>query len=168
MSNTISALEKAIAQTKYSFVFNPEEDQDDDKQVAHILFVAEHNKKKVIYNAFVTTLFFDFHMQVMDKAEDMLTEKYPKLKGKDYTELDEKFQDEVDDIMDEIYEKELVKVCEKVEVYATDEDDYLEVEVSLFADQITEDVLDNFVKNFTKNTLKLDTTMRAFTENPEE
>ncbi len=169
MSSEIQTLEKAIKETGLSFIFNPDEELDPDKQVASIFFIAEHNGKKVIYDAFVTSLFFDFHMQVMDKAEDMLFTKYPKQKGKDYVELDEKFQDEIDDIMDEIYEKELVKVTEKVEVYPADDDDeYFEMEASINAEKMTEEVLEKFVKSFSNNTLKLDTTPRSFTEIPEE
>ncbi|MCU0447258.1 MAG: hypothetical protein MUE85_20375 [Microscillaceae bacterium] len=162
MNITIEKIREEARKTGRSFIYNPDEDRDEEKQMAHFYFVGKDNGKEVIFNAFIMTLEYDYHLAVMEEAEEKMSTLHPNLAGKYYEDFTEAQQDEFDDLMDDIYDQGLVKVQEKVDLFDTDNDDELEMEVSLNVKEINDQIIEKFVKEFNADTLELDDRMYSF------
>lgn len=168
MKEYIEKIRTECAKIKKTFVFNPEEDKDEELQTASILFVTKKNNKEYLVDAFVMTSHFQYHMEVMDEAEAQLVKKYPKLVGKDYLDFSEEQQDALDNLMDEIYENDSVHVQEFVSEEIDEKEVFIELEVGLNREELTEEVLAKFVNDYNNNTIKLDDTALSFTEEMED
>ncbi|TAE73293.1 MAG: hypothetical protein EAZ85_07445 [Bacteroidetes bacterium] len=168
MKEYIEKIRTECAKIKKPFVFNPEEDKDEELQTASILFVTKKNNKDYLVDAFVMTSHFQYHMEVMDEAERLLVKKFPKLAGKDYIDFSEEQQDELDNLMDEIYENESVHVQEFISEDLEENENFIEMEVGLNREELTIEVLEKLVNDYNQNKLKLDDTALSFTEEFEE
>ncbi len=168
MKEYIEKIRTQCAKIKKPFVFNPEEDKDEELQTASILFITKKNNKEYLVDAFVMTSHFQYHMEIMDEAERLLIKKFPKLAGKDYLDFSEEQQEELDNLMDEIYENESVHVQEFITDELDENEDFIEMEVGLNREELTEAVLEKLVNDYNSKTLKLDDTALSFTEEFEE
>lgn len=168
MKEYIEKIRTECAKIKKNFVFNPEEDKDEELQTASILFVTKKNNKDYLVDAFVMTSHFQYHMEVMDEAEAQFVKKFPKLEGKDYLDFTEEQQDILDNLMDEIYENESVKVQEFCSEEIEEKENFIELEVGLNRDELTEAILEKLVNDYNSNKLVLDDTALSFSEEIED
>jgi hypothetical protein len=161
MNITINKIREECRKTGLNFIYNPQEEPDEELQNASVYFVGKDGAKEVIYNAFIMTLEYDYHLAVMEEAEEKLINKFPKLEGVDYEDYSEEQKDLLDEIIDDIYEEDLVKVQERIDVFEGDGLE-LEMEVALHVKQITSAEIDKFVKAFNANTIELDDRLYSF------
>jgi hypothetical protein len=161
----IKKLRKQCAQLGKSFIYHPDEEQDEEEgQYFNFLFVGKDNGKEVIFDAYMTTLSYEYHMSVMDEADTKFFDKYPDLREKDFFELNDTQQAEYDKIVDAIYEQDLVKVQEDMVFYEDDEPHIVGAEVFLNVKVINDQVIDEFIRKFNSDTLELDDRMYSFAQ----
>lgn len=168
MKEHIEQVKKALAKAGKPFVYNPEEELDDENQTASILFITQKNGKEYLVDGFVMTSRFHYHMEVMDEAEAQLLKKYPKLQGKDYVDFSEEQQDELDSLMDELYEQETIHVQEFIEENIEEDEQFIELEVGLNREELTPQILEQLVKDYIAGNVKLDTTALSFVDEWED
>lgn len=152
----IENLLKECAKVGKSFIYNAQEEQDEEeKQCAYILFVGKDEGRDVIYDTYLSTLSCEYHMNVLDEAEAIFFEKHPELKETDFFEFEDKYQLEYDQIVDKIYQEDTIRVQEDALIYEEEDEENpttLGLEVFLNVKEITEDVIADFIKKFNSDT----------------
>ncbi|WP_018620056.1 hypothetical protein [Spirosoma luteum] len=172
----ISALKDECQQEGKSFVFVEDDDLDvlEEGECAHIQFPGKYQGEEVIFDALVYTLRLHHSSLVYEMALEQVRKTYPeyvppedrKPTYKITPELEEEAETALTEIIDEIEETETVKVQEHVEVDM--ESDYgIALDVCLNVDEVTDEVIEDFIKHFTNNTLSLDTTLYSFSNEEE-
>jgi hypothetical protein len=172
----ISALKDECQQEGKSFVFVEDDDLDvlEEGECAHIQFPGKYQGEEVIFDALVYTLRLHHSSLVYEMALEQVRKTYPeyvppedrKPSYKITPELEEEAETALTEIIDEIEETETVKVQEHVDVDM--ESDYgIALDVCLNVDEVTDAVIEDFIKKFTSNTLSLDTTLYSFTNEEE-
>lgn len=172
----ISALKEECRQEGKSFVLVEDDDLDtlDEGECVHIQFPGQYQGQEVIFDALIYTLRFHHDILAYEMALEQVRKTYPdyvppedrKPNYKISPEQEEEAEMALTEIIDEIEESETVKVQEHVEVDM--ESDYgIVLDVGLHRDEITDEVIEDFVRNFNANTLSLDTTLYSFTSEEE-
>lgn len=172
----IRQLQEKCHQSGQSYALNEDEPQGD--EFAHFQFVGNHEGREVIFDAVLYTLRLHHSSVLYETAEEKVAEHFPNYKPWDFEEnengelvmpedLDEEAENFKAEVMEELEETEAVKVKEYVE---TDEDfDYgIALEACLNVEEVTPEVIENFVREFTTNKLVMDTTLYSFTHEDEE
>ncbi|MFC5408360.1 hypothetical protein ACFPMF_03510 [Larkinella bovis] len=175
----IQALKEECQKEGSSFVYV--EDDDDDLEVlnsgecVHIQFVGKHNEKEVIYDAIIYTLRLHHSSLVYEMAIEKVKKSFPEYvpvedRKPNYRiepELEEEIELFLTELIEEIEETEAVKVKEHLDVDA-DFEYGISLDVCLNVEEITEDVIEDFIRKFNGNSLKLDTTLYSFTNDEPE
>jgi hypothetical protein len=177
---TIQLLKEECKEEGSSFVYV--EDEDDDLEVlnsgecVHIQFVGKHKDSEVIYDAIIYTLRLHHSSLVYEMAMEKVKKSFPQYipveeRKPDYridAELEEEIELFLTELIEEIEETEAVKVQEHIEI--DHEFEYgISLDVCLNVEEISEEVIEDFIAQFNSNTLKLDKTMYSFTnDEPEE
>ena len=158
------------------FLFTEPDDNGD--EYVNFMFIGNYKGKEVIYDAVIYTLRLNHHSELYEIAEERTTEKYPEFNSMTYsvdengdldglTEKEEEIGLFMTELILELEEEGEVKVKEHVDV-----DTSLEfgvgLDIGLNVEEVTNDVVANFIKNYNNNTLNLDETLYAFeTDNTE-
>lgn len=172
----ISALKDECRQEGKSFVYVEDDDLDtlDEGECVHIQFPGKYEGEEVIYDTLVYTLRLHHSSLVYEMAVEQVRKSYPeyvppedrKASYKISPEQEEEAETALTELIDELEETEAVKVQEHVEV-DTDTDYGIALDVCLNVEEITDEVIENFIRNFNANTLSLDTTLYSFTSEEE-
>ena len=166
----ITRVKQLCQQAGRPYVINDNEPQGE--EYAHFIFVGRHEGREVVFDSVLYTLRLH-HMSVLyEMAEDKACERFPEYNRVD-SEDDEDLNSHLPDdkleeielfkaeIMDELEETEEVKVQEYVNV-DTDFDYGYALEACLDVDEITQPVIEQFVRDYTAGTLRLDPTLYSF------
>ncbi|GAB4045315.1 hypothetical protein [Spirosoma litoris] len=173
----ISALKEECKQEGKSFVIVEDDDLDtlDEGECVHIQFPGHYQGEEVIFDTLVYTLRLHHSSLVYEMAVEQVRKTFPeyvppeerKPNYKIDPELEEEAETALTEIIEEIEELETVKVQEHVEVDA--QSDYgIALDVCLNVEEITDDVIEDFIAHFKSNTLSLDTTLYSFSSEEEE
>ena len=173
----INALKEECRQEGKSFVYVEDDDLEtlDEGECVHVQFPGNYQGQEVIFDALIYTLRFHHGILTYEMALEQVQKTYP-----DYVPLEdrqpnykisadreEEAETALSEIMDEIEETETIKVQEHVEVDM--ESDYgIVLDVGLHEEEITDEVVESFIRNFNANTLSLDNTLYAFASEDEE
>ena len=167
----INALKDECRQEGKSFVYVEDDDLDvlESGECVHIQFPGVFETQEVIYDALVYTLRLHHSSLVYEKAVGEVQKTFPtyvppedrELSYKITPEMEEEAETALTEIIDEIEETETVKVQEHVEV-DTDFDYGVSLDVCLNVEEITDEVIEGFIRDFNANTLSLDTTLYSF------
>jgi hypothetical protein len=163
----IEKLLQECAKIGKPFIYNPNEEQDEEeRQFANVLFVGKDNGREVICDAYMSTLSYEYHMTVLDEAEQIFFEKHPELQEVDFFELDEKLQLEQEAIADQIYSEDKIRVQEDLLIFEDEDEEsiMLSMEVFLNVKEMSDDVIANFIKNFNADTFELSDELYSFTQ----
>lgn len=174
----IKELEAECKAENSNFVFCEDEEEnimEDSEEFAHVQFVGKHNDEPVIYDAIFYTLRLHHSSMVYERAVNEVKKTFPKYlayeERDDNYEIDPEIEEEAElmitEIIETLEEDEEVKVSEHIEI-DTEFEYGIGIEVSLNVEKITEDVIEDFVKKFNSNTLKLDNTLYSFVTEDEE
>jgi hypothetical protein len=128
---------------------------------AHFQFIGKYEGKEVIYDAVLTTLEFEYQNQLFEMAAERLA-KQLNISIDDVEQ--EKYDEELYDIMDEIEEENELMVSEKIEI-DVDFEFGIGIDVILNTPEITHETIVDFIEEFNRNTLKLDDTLYSFQDN---
>ncbi|MBD2757347.1 hypothetical protein [Spirosoma validum] len=172
----INALKEECSQEGKSFVYVEDDDLDtlDEGECVHIQFPGQYQGQEVIFDTLFYTLRLHHSSLVYEMALEQVRKTYPdyippedrQLSYKISPELEEEAETALTEIIDEIEETETVKVQEHVEVDL--ESDYgIALDVCLNVEEVTDEVIENFIRNFKANTLSLDNTLYSFTSEEE-
>lgn len=148
------------------------ESEDNGDEYVNFIFVGNYKGKEVVYDAVIYTLRLNHHSELYEIAEERTTEKYPEFNSMTYSvdengdlnKLSEK-EEEIGLFMTELIleleDEGEVKVQEHVDV-DTSLDFGVGLDIGLHVEEVTENVIANFVKDYNADTLKLDETLYAF------
>lgn len=166
----IQKLKVEINATGQSYVVIDSEDNND--EFMNFYFIGVYEGKEVIYDAALYTLRMQHNSEVFEVAQHKVAQKFPDYKGIDYEEdengdirpLDD-FSEEMGlyltEVMDEIEEEESVKVQEHLDL-DPNIDFGIGIDCGLNIDQVSSEVIEQFIENFNNDELKLDTTLYSF------
>lgn len=173
----INALKEECQAAGKSFVYVDDNDLDvlESGECVHIQFPGQYQGQEVIYDALVYTLRLHHSSLVYEMAVEEVQKTYP-----DYTppeereagykiapDREEEAETALTEIIGEIEDTETVKVQEHIET-DTDSDYGIALDVCLNTEDITDEVIENFIRQFKANTLALDTTLYSFTSEDDE
>ncbi len=157
-------------ENEYGFI--PVEDEDNGDEYVNFMFIGKYKEKEVIYDAVIYTLRLNHHSELYELAEQKTRERYPEFNSMTYTvdengdlaELSEKEEEMglyMTELILEMEEEGEVKVKEHIE-FDTSLDFGVGLDVGLHVEVITDQVIADFVKQFTAGSLQLDTTLYTF------
>jgi hypothetical protein len=163
----------------FNFVYCEDEEDDDEMaeagELVHVQFVGKHDGKEVICDALFCTLRLYHSSLVYEQAIAEVKKTYPAYlpaeeRDKKY-KLSEADNDEAEllltEIMETIEEEEEIKVKEEIEI--DDTFDYgLGLEIRLNVDEITEDIIEEFIEEYNAGTFALDPTLYSFVTEDED
>lgn len=173
----INALKEECRQEGKSFVYVDDDDLDvlESGECVHIQFPGQYEGQEVIYDALVYTLRLHHSSLVYEMAVEQVQKTFPeyvppeerKPTYKISPELEDEAEAALTEIIEEIEETETVKVQEHIEM-ETDFEYGISLDVCLNVEEITDEVVEKFVRDFNANTLHLDTTLYSFMSESDE
>jgi len=155
------------------------ESEDNGEEYMNFMFIGEYKDRKVVYDAVIYTLRLNHHSELYEIAEEQTSERYPEFNSmaysvdengdlKELSEIEEEIGLFMTELILELEEEGEVKVKEHVDIDASLEFG-VGLDIGLNVEEVTEEVIAKFIKDFNSNSLKLDTTLYAFeTEDSEE
>lgn len=167
----IRHLREETRQSGLSFLHTPNDDLDEPQgdEFAHVQFVGKHQTQEVIYDTVIYTLRLHHSSLVYEEAERRAAKSFPlympiDMRDETYRpneDLDEEVELFITELIEEIEESEDVKVQEHLELDTTA--DYgIDLDVCLYVEAITDEVIETFIKQFTAGTQRLDSTLYSF------
>jgi hypothetical protein len=174
----INTLKAELREEGRSFMYVDDEDLEDvaeSGECVRVEFIGQYKGQEVIYDAIIYTLRLHHSSMVYEQAVEQIKKTYPDYlppeeRTADYTiaaDREEEAETMLAELIDEIEETETIKVQEHVEM-DTDAEYGVALDVCLNAEEITDEVVENFINNFNANTLSLDNTLYSFTSEEEE
>jgi len=146
--------------------------EDNGDEYVNFMFVGSFKGREVIFDAVIYTLRLNHHSELYEIAERRTSEKYPEFNSMTYSvdengDLDELTEKEEEiglymtELILELEDEGEIKVKEHVDV-DTSLDFGVGLDIGLNVDEVTNEVIADFVANYNSNTLKLDDTLYAF------
>lgn len=173
----IQLLREECEEMGSTFVEVEDEELNDSEsgEMAHIQFVGKYKGKEVIYDAVICTLRLHHGSLLFEKALELVQKEFPKYVPMDERDgsykpnpkLEEEAETLLADYIEAYEDEEEVKVCEHIE-YDTELEYGVGIDVALNVDEITDEVIENFIADFNADKLKLDTTLYSFSSMEEE
>lgn len=172
----IATLKAELQKSGKNFKIIPDEENSD--EFVNFYFVGSFEGKEAIFDAALYTLRLHHASEVYELAEHEAAKKFPNFKGINYeedengnmkplTSEEEEIGWFITEIIMEMEEEETVKVQEFVDL-DTHHDYGIGLDAALNVDEITEEVVSKFVKEFTNDTLVLDETLYTFLTEEDE
>jgi hypothetical protein len=166
----IATLKEECLEANQPYIVN--EDEAQGEEFAHIYFVGKHEGREVIYDTVIYTLRLHHSSILYELAEDKAAEKFPHYVRWEPEENENGELVPPDDVDDEIElfkaetiaeleDSETVKVKEHVEL-DTDFEYGISLDVCLNVEEITDEVIEQFVIDFNNGSLQLDDTLYSF------
>lgn len=169
-SLSLEALRAKLKETNKAYLLKDDENNSDD--YVNFLFPGTFEGKEVIYDAVIYTLRLHHQSEIYEIAEHKAAIKFPYYKKINYLEdengdlqaLDPR-EEEIGlymaEVMMELEEEEEVKVREHVEIDPNG-DDAIGIDAGLNVEKVTHEVIEDFIRRYNTDTLKLDRTLFAF------
>jgi hypothetical protein len=152
--------------------------EDNSDEYVNFRFIGIYEGKEVIYDAVIYTLRLHHNSEVYELAEHKAAQRVPNFRPISYDEdengnmkaltaEDEEMGLILAEIIAELEEEEAVKVHEHVELDDT-ADFGVALDIGLHVENVSDQVISQFVKNYNEDTLKLDPTHYSFISEDEE
>ncbi len=172
----IAQLKEQIANSKNSFVLVDSEDNNEEYK--NFKFIGKYEGSEAIFDAVIYTLRLHHASEVYELAEHKAAQKFPNFKPIKFQEDengDFKTQDSMEEeiglyiaeMIDELEDEDAVKVQEHVDMDSGG-DEGIGLDIGLNVDEVTDDVINKFIKDFNEDELDLDTTLYSFQSDEEE
>lgn len=168
----IQMLKEECAEEGSVFVLVEDEiELSDSGEMAHFQFVGMYEGKEVIYDAVINTLQIYHNSLVYEEAEKKVSAIF-----KDFLPLDQRpegYQPNeeaeilLEELIEEMEEEETIKVAEYIEIDPTFEYG-IGLDVGLNVPEVTVEVIEKFIEDFTAGTLNLDKTLYSFSLTDDE
>jgi len=167
----IKMLREECKQAGMNYVYCEDEDVEmsDNGELVHVQFVGVYKTKDVIYDAIIYTLRLHHSSLVYEKAVEQVRKIVPSYlpvdeRGPNYkisAEDEEEAEELIAEIMEAIEDEEDIKVKEHLDI-DPDFEYGVSLDVCLNVEAVTEEVVEKFVNDFNKGTLRLDPTLYSF------
>lgn len=172
----IEKLKQKIADQKTNFVLVDTDDNNDEYK--HFQFIGMYEGREVIYDAVIYTLRLHHASEVYELAEHKAAQKFPNFKPIKFQEdengdlrtlddVEEEIGLYIAEMIDDIEDEELVKVQEHVDMDNGGEYG-IGLDIGLNVEEVDDEVVNKFIKDFKEDDLKLDDTLYSFVSNEEE
>lgn len=160
-----------------NFVYN--EDEINNDQIAHFYFSGTYEGKEVVFDAVMYTLRLAYNAALHEIAEEEAAKQFPDFKpmeidpekvneeGELVVEYPEEIEEFMAQVMFEIAEEDAIKVQEKLDL-EPDFDYGVGLEVALNQDEITADVIEDFVARYREGRFVPDPTLFSFPDDDED
>ena len=173
----IEGLREECRQEGRQFMYVEDEDLDvlESGECAHIQFVGKDFGQEVIYDGLIYTLRLHHSSTVYESAVEQIKKSHPEYVPPEDRQpgyqidvaKDEEIEELLTELIEELEETEAVKVQEHVDL----EHDFeygIGIDVCLNVEEINDEVIEEFVRNFNAGTVKLDPTLYSFTSEEAE
>jgi len=148
------------------------ESEDNGDEYVNFMFIGEYKGVEVIYDAVIYTLRLNHHSELYEMAEERTSERFPEFNSMKYTvdengdlaslsEKEEEIGLYMTELILELEEEGEVKVQEHVDIDTSIEFG-VGLDIGLNVEEVSEQVIADFVKRFNSGNLKLDETFYAF------
>lgn len=172
----IENLKSDLQKSGKNFKIIPDEENSD--EFVNFYFLGVHEGKEAIYDAALYTLRLHHASEVYELAEHEAAKKFPNFKGINYEEdengnmkplssEEEEIGWFITEMIMEMEEEETVKVQEFIDI-DTNHDYGVGLDAALNLEEINEDAISKFVKEFNDDTIVLDDTMYSFQTEDDE
>lgn len=146
--------------------------EDNSDEYVNFYFIGMYEGKKVIYDAVIYTLKLHYNSELYELAEHRAAQHFPNFKKIKYEEDENGDLEMLDaqeeeiglfmaEVIGELEDEGQVKVQEHIEI-----DPHLDfgvgLDVALNVDVITSEVINDFIKKYNEDTLRLDDTLYTF------
>lgn len=149
-----------------------DEEDENTSEYAHFYFIGMFEGRETLYDAVMYTLRLQHESELFEIAEHRAAKHFPEYKKITYEEDENGNLESLDPLQEEIglfmaevimelEEEEAVKVKEHVDIDAN-ADIGVGLDIGLHVDEITQKVLENFIKDYNEDSLKLDETYYTF------
>jgi hypothetical protein len=154
------------------------ESEDNSEEYVNFQFIGMYEGREVIYDAVIYTLRLHHSSELYDLAEHKAAQRIPNFHPIRYDEdengnmkvlgsEDEEMGLILAEIMAELEEEEAVKVQEHVDI--DDSIDFgVALDIGLNVETVSDRVIEQFIKNYNDDNLKLDPTLYSFVNEEEE
>jgi hypothetical protein len=153
-------------------VFLYEDDDERSDEYAHFFFIGNQDHREVIYDAVLCTLRLQHESELFEIAEHRAAQQFPDYRRIDYEEDENGNLQPLDDeeeeiglfmaeVIMELEEEGTVKVKEHVDK-DVNVDFGIALDAGLQVEEITEAVIEKFIRDFNEGTLQLDDTLYTF------
>ncbi len=155
-------INKVIEQCKKtgkSFMYR--EVDTENRTFANFLFIGENDGTPVIFDSFIYTLETEYFSTLYEEAQEEVIRQHPEWANANFEAEEGEHIDLLEAIADELSKDDQYDIQEFVDV---DEDaEYgIMLDICLNVPEITDDIIEKFVKEFNSNTLELDETFYSF------
>lgn len=162
----IAEYKKRIGESGMNFIAHPDDEQSDEYR--HFYFIGSHAGQEMIIDCVMYTLRLHYESELFETAEQKVMEHFPDYKKVSFDEDDDTpdpVRDEIGLYMAEIImaleEEEAVRVKEHIEI--DEETDFgVGLDVGLNLEEITPEVISQFIRDYNQGTLQLDETLYTF------
>ena len=152
--------------------------EDNSSEYVNFFFIGLHNDKEVLFDAVLYTLRLSHSSELYELAEHEAAQRFPEYKKIIYQEDENGDLAKLDcdeeeiglfmaEFMMELEDEATVKVQERIEI-----DEFIDfgigLDVALNVEEITVEVIENFINDFNTGKLELDDTLYSFTTEDEE
>jgi hypothetical protein len=173
---TIAQLKSELKASGKSFKIIP--DEENSEEFVNFHFLGVYEGKEVVYDTALYTLRLHHASEVYEQAEHEAAKKFPNFNPITYEEdengnmkpltpEEEEIGWFITELIMEIEEEESVKVQEFIDI-DTNHDYGIGLDASLNVEEIDEDVISKFVREFNDDTLELDDTLYSFMTEDED
>jgi hypothetical protein len=167
----IDLLKEEMAELDQIFVLVDDEEADEEADYVQFQFVGTYEGKEVIYDAVLSTLSMHHSSRLYEEAEKKITKIYkdfvPYELRDENTKVNEEAELMMEELIQEMEDEETVKVSEFVEVDHSFEFG-IGIDAALNVDEITVEVIEDFINGFNNGTLQLDKTAYTFKDGFED
>jgi len=159
-------------------MYLPDEEDENTDEYVHFYFVGKFEGRQVIYDAVIYTLRLHHESELYEIAEHRAARHFPDYKKITYEEdengnletldpLEEEIGLYMAEVILELEEEEAVKVKEHIEV-DPNADFGVSLDVGLHVEKITPKTIQQFIKDYNEDNLKLDDTLYTFQTSDQE
>jgi hypothetical protein len=165
-AEAIAELKAEMKTLKQTFVIN-EEHEERDAEGVYFYFLGKQDGKEVIFDTFLYTLRMEYEMQLYEAAEERMATKFPDFRKKGYDNMSEDELEYMDVLLAELEEDDAVRVQEFLDIN-TDVEFGVGIDACLNVEEVDDDTINRFIKDFNAGKLVLDETEYSFAYDEDE
>lgn len=155
----INKVKEQCTKTGKSFMYR--EVDKEGRSFANFLFVGENDGNEVVFDSFIYTLETEYFSNLYEEAQEEVIRLHPEWEDADFDSVEGDHVDLLESIADELAKDDANDIQEFIEV--DEETDFgIMLDICLNVPEITDDIIERFVKDFNSDSLNLDETFYSF------
>ncbi|OHX67774.1 hypothetical protein [Flammeovirga pacifica] len=160
-SKLLNNVKSACQAAGKSFIYSSPEENDDSQ--VQFQFISTKGGEEKLMDAFLYTLEMEYVMKLHEEAVQHVINENPKFADADFDTMDGPHMDAVDEAIVTLSKDDTYDVGEFVEERPEDEEgNGTPIDICLHVAEVTDEVVEKFVKEYNDGSLKIDETVRSF------